>query len=239
MTAEDLKKIYGEEYPSSVVMEGTRMLLVDERRFSRDYETPKSEIKTAKCYGTTISRFRDGSASMTAEQLRREWPTWTRWERWDFCHACCWLNKQGDYPEMLRFIMHHCTPDDWPEVAIRIAVALPAEETFPFLIGALEGREAGKCANIIQAIAHTKHPEAAAVVRKQLEIDWQHPDLWKDDDFLNWIACEARCCIEYLIELGDSPADFGEKVRKLSEHVCPHNRDDCRRWLSKHYSWLN
>jgi hypothetical protein len=76
--------MYGNEYPAAVAIEGSRMPLARETRFSRDYLTPESERKTAKISGTTVSRFMDGSASMTAEQLRNEWPTWTRWEQMDF-----------------------------------------------------------------------------------------------------------------------------------------------------------
>ena len=102
--------MYGEEYPSAVVMEGTRMVLAIETRFTRTYRVPEAERKTAKCGGYIVSRFMDGSASITAEQLRHEWPTWKEWERVDFCQSSSWLYKQIDYPEMLRFIMQHGAP---------------------------------------------------------------------------------------------------------------------------------
>jgi len=38
--------------------------------------------------------------------------------------------------------------------------------------------------------------------------------------------------------LGAPASDFAEQVRKLSEHVCSGNRKSCRKFLSKHYSWL-
>jgi hypothetical protein len=239
MDLDSFRKRYGEEYPAAVVWEGTRMPLVVESRFSRDYRTPESEMKTAKCGGTIISRFWDGSASMTADQLRGEWPTLTKWERLDFCQECGWLHKQADFPEMLRFIMQHGGPDDWVAIACKTATNLPAEEAFHFLAAALEAQEAGKCGNIIQAIAITKHPDAKATLRQHLQTVWDNPTLWNDDSFLNWVARDSESCIQHLIELGAVPADFDEQVRRLSEHVCKGNREDCRRWLSKHYSWLN
>lgn len=239
MDVDSFRKRYGEEYPAAVVVEGIRMVLYHESRFSRNYRTPESEMKTAKCGGTTISRFWDGSASMTVEQLRREWPTLTNWERIDFCQSCVWLHKQVDFPEMLRFIMQHGGPDDWSAIAGLIATDLPAEEAFHFLVSALGAKDAGICSNIIQAVATTKHPDAESTLRQHLLAVWDNPTLWTDDSFLNWVAKDAEACIQHLIDLGASPADFEEQVRRLSEHVCKGNRDSCRRWLSKHYSWLS
>jgi len=48
MNDSELKKMFGEEYPAAVVREGTRMVLAVETRFSRHYQTPKAEMKTAK-----------------------------------------------------------------------------------------------------------------------------------------------------------------------------------------------
>jgi len=214
----------GEEYPAAVVKEGTRMVLAVETRFTRQYQVPESEMGTAKFGAWDISRFMDGSASMTAEQLRREWPTWTEWERVEFCQSSVWLHKQIDYPEMLRFIMQHGAPRNWSATAGSIAVTLPAEEAFRFLEGALGASEVGNCSNIIQAIAITKHPDAEAILRKHLEAVWQQPELRKENDRVNLIAFEAKTCIDSLIALGVSPGEFEDKVRKLSQQkrVDPH-----------------
>jgi hypothetical protein len=230
--------MYGEEYPSAVVYQGIRMVPYLESRFSRHYRTIEEEMKTAKYSGTSVSRFLDGSASMTAEQLRREWPTWTEWDRVDFCQECRWLDEQPDFADMLRFIMQHGAPDNWAAAAGSIARNLPAEEAFPFLVRALQARGDGICGNIIQGIATTKHPDAEKILRQHLQTIWEDPKLWSDDSFLNWVAKDAEACIKHLLELGAPAADFEEKVRRLSEHVCGGNRDSCRRWLSKHYSWL-
>ena len=238
MDLDSLRRMFGEEYPSAVVKEGTRMVLAVETRFTRSYRTPESELKTAKYGGWSVSRFEDGSASMTAGQLRREWPTWKEWERMDFCQESAWLYKQIDYPEMLRFIMQHGSPDNWSAAAGQIAAYLPAEEAFRFLLVALRATGTGTCSNIIQAIAITKHPDAEATLRQHLRTIWDNSALWNDDDYLNWVASDATWCILHLVQLGASPADFEEQVRKLSAHVCSGNRESCLRWLSKHYSWL-
>lgn len=238
MDPDELRKMYGDEYPTAIVRYGIRMPLTVETRFSRQYETPVAERKNAKIGGMGVSRFMDGSASMTAEQLRCEWSTWTEWERTDFCQEFGWLNKQADYPEMLRFIMENGTPKERSTVAGLIASKLPVEEAFRFLESALAASDIGNGSNIIQGIAITKHPDGVAILRKRLEVVWQHPALWNEDDFCNSIAHEAAISIQYLIALGIPPAYFEEQVRRLSEHACKCNRDSCRRWLSKHYQWL-
>jgi hypothetical protein len=235
VSAYDFKKMYGDEYPNAMVENGVRMPLAYETPFSRYYQSggPKKGGHTH-----IISRFMDGSASMTAAELRRGWPTWTDEEKQDFCQGCSWLYQQADYADMLRFIMAHGGLTEWSATALNVAKTLPRDEAFPFLLTALRASEIGKCANIAQAIAQTRHPKAEATLRQHLEAVWDHSMLWDDDEFVNWVALDAKCCIEHLITLGASPSDFEEQVRKLSQHFCQRNRDLCRRHLSEHYSWL-
>ena len=51
-------------------------------------------------------------------------------------------------------------------------------------------------------------------------------------------VCDSQRLRQHLIELGAAPTDFVERVRLLSRHTCSHNRDSCRKFLSKHYRWL-
>jgi hypothetical protein len=208
------------------------MALWLETPFSRHYNSQNGK------QGTIVSRFLDASGSMTAADLRREWVAWTDGQREDFCQSCCWLYEQADFADMLRFIMGHGRPQAWSAIATLIAAYLPQEEAFQFLLGALRSTDIGNASNAIQGLALTKHSDAEAAIRKRLQEVWTSPKLWVDDYFLNWVASEAEKCIQYPIELGASPADFEEQVRRLSEHVCRGNRESCRRWLSKHYSWL-
>ena len=55
---EDLKKLYGDEYPAAVLTDGIRLPVHSERRFSRGYHSDEHKM------GIEISRFMDGSASM-------------------------------------------------------------------------------------------------------------------------------------------------------------------------------
>jgi hypothetical protein len=99
MCLAELKRIYGEEYPAAVVHNGIRLPLHRERRFSRSYGSDEHKI------WCQVSRFMDGSASITASELQREWHTWDDYERIDFCQECCWLHEQPDFADMIRFIM--------------------------------------------------------------------------------------------------------------------------------------
>ncbi|MDB6066885.1 MAG: hypothetical protein JWR26_3093 [Pedosphaera sp.] len=232
MNTDDLKKQYGDEYPAAVLMDGIRVPLSRERRFWRSYhsEERKSTVE--------VSRFMDGSASMTAEELAREWPTWAEQQRVDFCQSCDWLHEQSDYPEMLRFIMQNGGLRDWSGMAMAIASRLPCDEAFDFLLAALRDSEIGHSSNFTQAIGITKHPEAEATMRRQLEMIWAHGGLWDDDPSINRAAFDATTCITHLIEIGAPASDFEAQVRRLLQHVCLRNRDICRNFLSKYYSWL-
>jgi hypothetical protein len=188
--------------------------------------------------GSMVSRFMDGSARITASELQREWLSWTGDQREDFCQASAWLDHQSDFPDMLRFIMQNGGLEEWSAVAMSVGSKLPQEEAFATLTRALREIEIGRTANISQAIAITKHPEAKAALRQHLQAILEDEELWDDDVFINCIAFDLTTCIGHLIELGTSPADFEKYVRQLSQHVCARNRESCRGLLSKHYEWL-
>ena len=227
-----LKEQYGDEYPAAIIMDGIRIPMHRERRFSRSYHSHEHKM------GSMISRFMDGSASITVSELKSEWSSWNDDVRGDFCQSSCWLHEQADFPEMLRYIMQHGGSLHWSGIALSVASRLPREEAFDILVRALRSTELGRTSNIGQAIAHTRHPDAVTTLRGHLAALWEHPALWDDDDFINWIGFDATTCIAHLIESGAPTSDFPEQVRRLSEHVCSQNRQSCRNFLSKHYSWL-
>src|SRR5438552_3923396 len=138
--------MYGDEYPAAVVVDGIRLPLRRQRRFSRSYHSEEHKL------GSEISRFMDGSASITASELQREWPTWTENQRMDFCQSCCWLHEQSDFAEMLRFIMEHAGTREWSAVALSVSLHLPRHEAFDILVRALRTLDIGSTSNIAQAI---------------------------------------------------------------------------------------
>jgi hypothetical protein len=232
MNVSEARKRYGDEYPNAVVINGIRLPLTTERRFSRFYYSQSHKR------GTMLSRFMEGSATMTSPQLQEEWPRWTENERADFCRNFGWLKGQSGFPEMVRFIMEHGSPDEWSIVALKAASALSVSEAFERLLRALRTTEVSRSTNLVQAIAATSHPNATRVLRDHLDTVWIQPKLWEDDSFVNWLAFCATKCIRYLVDLGASPNQFEERVRELSQHPCSRNREACQIWLGKHYEWL-
>jgi hypothetical protein len=228
-----MKSHFGDEYPAAVTIDGVRMPLVSERRWTRTYACKEPNM------GSVVSRFMDGSAAITFTEFALEWPTWSERERSDFCSACSWLHEQADFPDMLRYIMQHGGPDDWSAIAISVGTRLPQHEAFDILTRALHSTELSDACNISQGISLTKHPDAERVLRAHLAALWSQPSLWDDDDFNNWLAYGATCCIKHLIAVGARPGDFAEQVRALAAHPCAGNRDSCRRFLAKHFPWLN
>jgi len=214
MTELELKNAFGNDYPSVLEKGGVRFPLALETQFTRYYHT--GERNTG---GHTISRFMDGSALITADELKCAWATWANEQKKDFCGASAWLHKQGDFPEMLRHIMQHGTSDHWAAIAESIALLLPCNEAFAFLQEALHSTSLGTGANFAQAIATTKHPEAELTLRLHLEALLKCPTIWNDYESRNPFAFEATICIRSLIEIGASAEDFEEAARKLSNHL--------------------
>lgn len=209
------------------------MPLQREGRFSRSYHSDERNVSCG------LSRFMDGSASMSLSELERTWKDWTKEDQIDFCQSCRWLFEQTDFPDMLRFIMKHGGPEHWSGIALMVADYLPAREAFEMLTEALNATEIGKASNISQGIAQIKDPRTEGILRNHLSKNWQHPKLWDNADFINWVAFDATTCIAHLIKFGASPADFIEQTRLLARHECARNRESCRNFLSKHYPEIN
>jgi len=228
---DDLKKIFGDDYPRTVTILGRRLPLEREGRFTRYYYSEEQK------HGAEVSKFEDGSASITLDELEDGWERWPQRDRQDFVSACNALFGQVDYPDILRFLMSQDDPDVWSGIALQVGGCLPQDEAFELLVAALN-RIHSHSANITQGISATRHPKAADVLRRHLDALWRHPHLWDDDHFTNWPAFDTICCIAHLLDLGVEPAEFEERVRKLSKHVCAGTRDSCGTFLSKHYPWI-
>ena len=228
---DELKRLHGEEYPHAVLTLGWRLPLRHERRFTRVYYSEERRL------GTQVSKFADGSATMTYRELAMHWATWSQEDRRDFVSACNGLYGQADYPDMVRFVMKQGDPGLWSGMALQAASFLGQDEAFELLVRALE-RVDSHTANITQAIAATGHPKAEPVLRRHLEELWSSPRLWDDDPFTNWTAFDTICCISHLLELGIAPSELEDKARRLGQHVCKGIRDSCGTFLGKHYSWI-
>lgn len=232
MDADELRILFGIDYPAAALIDGNRIPLVRETAFSRWYYLSERNS------GLLVSRFMDGSSSMTAAGLYRGWPSWTLEQRKDFCVSCVWLEKNADFADMIRFIMKNGSPDELKSIVQYVPAKLPRDEAYHLLVVALRGTDVGNRSGIFQALAETRYADTDNILRQNLQIIWDHPALWNNDEF-DWAALDVTICIKCLIELGAPPGDFESKVRRLSQHGFPGNRDSCREFLSKHYSWLN
>ena len=226
-----MRKVYGSEYPSAIHWQGERMALKHEGPFQRVYTNSNGAL------GMHISRFMDGSATTTLWQLQLNWWRWNRLHRIEFCNACAWLDTNPEFPKILRFLMYVGDHTVCSAIAVLVAETLPKNEAFALLLRALK-RTSENSANIAQAIAQTRHPDARQTLQDHLNALWQRPSLWDDDGFNNWLAYDATCCIARLIESGASPATFESKVRLLAEHACAGNRESCTVCLHSYYPWL-
>ena len=113
---------------------------------------------------------------------------------------------------MLRFIMGEDEPTSWATIAQLVSRHLPRQEAFDSLVAAL-GRLESHTANVTQAIALTKHPDAIPVLTVHLTRLWRHPELWRDAAFMNWHAFDATCCIDHLLDLGVPAEEIDETMR--------------------------
>jgi hypothetical protein len=228
----DVKGFFGNEYPAALTRDGERTPLHSEDRWSRIYSNDLSKT------WQEVSRFLDGSVTMTFEGFSREWPTWGDPERMNFCRAFHSFKPQADYLEILRYIMREGESDHWSAIAVQVARYLPQDEAFLLLTQALDRADLDNSAYISLGISHTKHPDAERVLRVHLAALWSHPALWDDDSFRNPFAFAATCCLASLLGGGAPTEDFIEKAKSLANHPCSGNRNSCVPYLSPHLPWL-
>jgi ribosomal-protein-alanine N-acetyltransferase len=229
---DELKRRYGGEYPDAVLTLGSRLALKSEKRFTRQYHSEDGKLRML------ASRFEDGSATITYRELRMQWPHWSDEDKLEFVSACNGLCGQADYPDIVRFVMKHGDAIHGSGMALQAATFLGQDEAFELLAGMLRKADS-PTANITQAIATTRHPDAEAVLRKHLVQLWGHPALWEDDPFNNWVAFDATCCIAHLLQLGVEPGELEDKARQVSRHACRGNRDACGTFLGPFYGWIS
>ena len=236
---EDFIRPLGDEYPAAIKVDGTRIPLAYETRFKRHYIEKKSELEA---HHTDVSRFIDGTASITLQQLKEEWSSWTDADRADFCDSLIDLVNldQPDLAEIVRFLLQEANVDILGALVLQLPVVqtFSRDETFELLIGVLQRSSLGHTSNIVRALGLTQHPEAGATLRRHLQSIVATPAAWEDAKFHNYLAKDAAYCVLNLVKLGAPPAEFDGIVRRLSEHVCPRNREWCRRNFAKDYAWV-
>lgn len=154
------------EYPEALWEGEIRFNLLRETRFCRTYSSPD------KKRATTISRFMDGSASISAQELKKEWPNWPYPMRSVFCTNCGWLHKQEDYAEIMWHILNDADPDLISASSSKIATCLK-QESYPVLLTYLHQSLPGDGSNLVQALMETGHPAAEPTIRRRLALLWE------------------------------------------------------------------
>ena len=182
-----------------------------------------------------VSRFEDGSASITYDELANGWATWSEHDRIAFCQNCSWLRGQRDLPDILKFIAAHGDPYEWGGIALPITHTLPAEEAFSTLERMFEASVIGTRSNLVQAIGLVEHAGSLELVVADIRALAPLEATWHPDDFVNWHASELICAVHAALDLGADHADYTDLVRRLASHPSPVNAAAARRDLSRHY----
>jgi hypothetical protein len=235
---EDWIRPLGEEYPAAINLSGARIPLAYETRFKRHYIIEKP----GGVSHFDVSRFLDGGASITLDQLKNEWTTWPDADRADFCASMNELELIGqkDYAQIVRFLLEHATCDILGGVVLRLPVrhTFSPDETFDLLVRVLQRATPGHAADVVRALALTQHANAEAMIRERLALVAADPATWDDANHYNGLASDAAYCIVNLFKLGVPTVELEDVVRQLCAHKCRRSREWCRRNFAKHYVWL-
>ncbi len=235
---EDFIRPLGEEYPAAINVSGLRVPLAYESRFKRHYLARTADAESH----FDVSRFIDGTSSISLQRLKDEWHTWTDVDRADFCGSMRDLANLGhqDFGEIVRFLLQNADRDLLGPVVLFLPVGQPfsPDETFRLLVEVLQRSTPGHGADVIRALGRTAHPSAAPTICQHLLRLLEDPAVWADSTFFNKPALEAAYCVLSLLKLGAPAAEFEEILRRLSEHRCLRNREWVRRNFEKHYAWL-
>lgn len=187
------------------------MQLVKETRWSRQYEMDDLQTKLFE------SKFADGSASITVDQLAQEWGGWSALERADFCQAV----TQARVPhlgDILRYIMKNGDLASWEAISASIARNLPAEESVPFITDVCKTVPVGKGAKFYQALALSRPAFCRDTLMQCLNRTWSDSRFLSEDEVFDWVANDAVCLIEYLVQLGQNPNTLADKYKVLVRH---------------------
>jgi hypothetical protein len=233
---EQMRENYGQNYPCLILVDGESYPLEKETRWSRVYRKPNGD------HVFEFSRFMDGSATFTVNEIETKWETWSSAEQLNFCQAVSfgWINDQPYALELFRFLWRFANEQIGSAIALASATVFPREEAFQLLKNFAAKISLSHVSNALQAIAYTQHPEAKDLLISYLDKLWAVPELWDDDEFINWPAYSCVCCIDQLIEYCDMPAnETEERVRQLSAHINRRTRESCHRQLGRWYSWLD
>ena len=203
------------------------MQLVKETRWSRQYEMdPQTKLYESK--------FADGSASISVAQLEQEWGNWSAADRADFCQAVTQA-RFPHLPDILRYIVKNGDFASIESIANSVARHLPAEESVPFITDMCKTVPVGKGAKFYQALALCRPAFCRDTLMQCLNRTWSDNRFLSEDEVFDWVANDAVCLIEYLVQLGQPPASLGDKYRVLVRHPNNINKQSAITRLSQYF----
>jgi hypothetical protein len=186
------------------------MQLVKETRWSRQYEMdPQTKLYESK--------FADGSASITVADLEKEWGDWSANDRADFCQAVTQA-RFPHLPDVLRYIMKNGDFASIESIANSISRHLPPEESVPYITDLCKTVPVGKGAKFYQALALSRPAFCRDTLMQCLNRTWSDSRFLSEDEVFDWVANDAVCLIEYLVQLGQNPSTLSDKYKVLVRH---------------------
>lgn len=183
------------------------------------------------------SKFLDGDARITLDELTGHWPLWSESERLDFCSSFS-RSKIQDARDIFRFLATDTTEPIRSTIALGVAYSLDSEEAFGILETWAADAPIGHRSNYIQAIMITEHPSALVSLVSEFDELGSHPQLMDDADWCNDIALDLTWCIQHLVKLDMPTADLRPTYAKLKTHPCKRNRDHVDRWLGQSFGQI-
>jgi hypothetical protein len=108
-------------------------------------------------------------------------------------------------------------------------------EAVPILEEWCQTDEIGQCANYYQALALTKDARALPFLRDRFHRILSNEGLMAKADFQNWIAFDAVCCMEHMLELGQEIEPLRSAYETLRDHPDDGTREQTKLSLTESF----
>lgn len=210
-----------------IEFDGRKLTLNRESRWSRTWLSPDGS------FAYTESRFMDGSARITLDELEVAWASWTDLEKLDFCQNFGWV-RGALLAKLARFVMNRGDSPTWSACALVIANAVPSEEAKNFFVRACESALPGHLANLMRSLVLVTRAAAIPVLHDCLRRIESSLDC-RDERDATRIGIDAVCCLKELLDLGDDPQKYRVLRDALVSHRSPHVRTFASGRLHRYY----
>jgi len=194
--------------------------LIRETRWAKHYKTGENS-----CFSE--SKFMTGEVSITLNELKSIWDRQTDKEIFDFTMHFCKTDEmsQSEYDEIVEFAVSKIHPHlgTFPQ---KVAYLSDKQRALNILSNAI-----AECpfdepkANLYQAIGILGMEEALPLLKKELDCLKENPELWKEHDFMNWVAGDFVVCMRSILEI-EFDHEMYQELLEFEEHP----NDGVRRW---------